>query len=369
MIPASSYQYVYVLFILLLTSLVGARYSLYGNDRILRDRKQKVGPALLLTFIMWLFIGFRPISIYFTDMVGYAEAMTLHTYEGIPVNISSNYLFTPLMAFLSSHNASPQTPIVILAAINLIGTFIAVRKLFPNDTLIMLLVVWGSFVSFATMTNGIKAGCAMSLLLCAIAYREKLFVGFFFLFLSMGFHHSMIMPIVAFIACLICRNCKIYFAIWIICLLCAILHVTFFQFLFGSMADESASSYLLSTLEDSNFGGRTGFRIDFVAYSSVPVLVGYYAIYKKRIESISYSFILNMYLLTNSVWMLCMYAPYTNRIAEIPWGILPFAMSYPFLKENWGGRQYRTFKRLAYGNVAFTFFMTFVYYMFIYLDR
>ncbi len=369
MIAAEIYQSVYISVIALLTLFVGYKYTSYEANRVYSGERENIFPSLLLVTIMIAFIGLRPISKAFTDMVGYAEAMSTHVFENVEVTWDNNYLFTPMMAFLSSHDASPRTPIIILAFINIFSTFLAVRKFFPNDTLIALLTVFGSFVYFATAVNGIKAGCAMGLLLCSIAYRDKLLISLLFLFLSFGFHHSMQMAVGAYAVCFVFRNSKFYFGIWLFALICALMHVTEFQEWFGTMTDESGASYLLTDIEDSSFGGRTGFRYDFVLYSSVPVIVGLFAIFKKEIKSTAYSFILNMYLLLDAIWMLCMYAPYNNRIAEIPWGVLPIALIYPLLKEHWGENQYSLARTLIYGNVAFTFFMNFVYYAYIHLDR
>ena len=369
MFVAESYQPIFVIVMTLLTFIIGARYSTYNNNRFIAKGNEKIIPSLTLAFFVLLFIGLRPISIVFCDMVGYAEAMTSHVFEDMPIRWDNNYFFTPLMALLSSNNASPQTPIIILAAINIVSTFVAIRKMFPKDTLIALLVVFGSFIYFTTATNGIKAGCAMGLLLCALAFRENLILSLSFLFLSMGFHHSMQMAVAAYVVCCFYKNSKTYFYVWIACLLLSLFHITYFQVLFGGMTDESGALYLLNSMEESGFGGRTGFRIDFVLYSSIPVVIGYYVIFKKKIASYSYRFLLNVYLLTNAVWMLCMYAPYTNRIAEIPWGILPVVTIYPFLRENLGKGQYKSFQKLAYLLVGFSFFMHFVYYAFIYINR
>lgn len=370
MIDAYYYEYFYIFIVLILTLATVRKYSSFSLERLSYKSKETSRELILVVLFMILFIGFRPFSIHFCDMIGYGEAMITHAFEYLPITWSGNYLFTPLMAFMSSHNCSERTPILVLAVINIVGSAIACKKLFPNDSLIAFLVVLGSFSAFGKLVNGIKAGCASSLLLCALAYRDNIKISVFFLFLSMGFHHSMQMAIAAYaVAHFYKTNEKTFFYIWGICLLLALAHVQYFQTLFGSMTDESGAGYLLTSMEESNFGGKTGFRIDFVLFSSVPVIVGYYAIFKEKIQSESYNFILNMYLITNAVWMLCMYAPYTNRIAEISWGIYPFALIYPFLKENWGPSQYVIFKKVVSGNVWFSFLMIFVYYTLIHVVK
>lgn len=372
MIPAEYYEYIYVLFVVSCCFIIGSKYANYTQNRLYDCVREPLEPTILLALVMVLFIGTRPISIMFCDMVGYADAMNSHIFEMIPITWDNNYVFTTLMAFLSRNGFSPRAPILILAAINIIFVVVAVRKIFPNDTLFAFVVILCAFGNYAKLVNGIKAGCAMSIFLCALAYHENKWLSCFFLFLSMGFHHSMQMPIVAYFVSKLIKNPdkqKWFFIIWIFCLIIAIAKIQYFQYFFGSLTDDSGASYLLSTIEDSGFGGRTGFRIDFVLYTSVPVYLGYYTLYKKGIQSAEYNFLLNIYLLTSAVWMLCMYAPYTNRIAEIPWGIYPIVLIYPFLNGNWGTSQYRIVQMIVNGAAIFLLFMSFVYYMFIHIVR
>ena len=370
MIDAYYYEYIYVFLVLVLTLSVIRRYSRYGQERVFSGEKEKPIKLIVVSLLCFVFIATRPFSIVFCDMMGYGDAMLTHVFEGQPITWSNNYLFTPLMAFLSSKGCEPRVPIVVLSGITIIGSAIAARKMFPNDSILAFLVILGSFSMFGKLVNGIKAGCAMSIFLCALAYRDKKWLSILLLVASMGFHHSMQVAVVAYIIASFYKgNEKVYFFIWIVCLLLAIAHVQYFQFLFGTMTDDSGARYLLSDYDDAGFGGKTGFRLDFVLFSAAPVLVGYTAIFIKNIQSESYKFLLNIYLLTSAVWMLCMYAPYTNRIAEISWGIYPIVLIYPFLKEKWGINQYKTLSKVVFYNVMFSFLMVYVYYTLIHINR
>lgn len=130
--------------------------------------------------------------------------------------------------------------------------------------------------------------------------------------------------------------------------------------MFAGIADESGAEYLSST--NSDWGGKSGFRIDFVVYSFMPVLVGFHAIYKHRIQSMMYDLLLKVYLTANAIWMLCMYAPFTNRIAYLSWLIYPIVLIYPLLNGNWGGNRYKVVSQIFIAHLAFTIFMKFVYY-------
>ena len=141
----------------------------------------------------------------------------------------------------------------------------------------------------------------------------------------------------------------------------SILHVTFFQDLFAGMTDAQGAGYLNFEM-DEHWASVIRFRPDFVLYSSVPVIIGFRMVNVHRVRSKMYDFILNMYLLTNSVWMLCMYATFTNRIAYLSWFIYPIVLIYPFLENKWGINQYRILRIVVYGHLVFTLFMQFIYY-------
>ena len=68
------------------------------------------------------------------------------------------------------------------------------------------------------------------------------------------------------------------------------------------------------------------------------------------------------YTFTNSVWMLCMYAEYTNRIAYLSWFMYPFVLIYPLICENWGIQKYRTLLKIMMCHLGFTLFMQIIYY-------
>lgn len=222
---------------------------------------------------------------------------------------------------------------LIIALIYFVGMWLCCRRLFPSNSFFAFLVCLGAFSTFSYGVNGIKAGAAASLFLIAIAYCNQLKIAIPFLLLSLGFHHSMVLPIAAFALAWYYRNTKVYFYGWIFCLIVATLHITFFQQFLAGFSDERGAEYLLSS--GQNWGGVTGFRIDFVIYSVVPIIIGFWALYRKFVESSTYEFILSIYLITNSVWMLCMYTNYNNRIAYLSWFLYPIVLIYPFLRRTW----------------------------------
>ena len=363
MIPAAYYQTIYLILVSLMTL---ALYTQYQGQNGLKEFKHTttdiIGVVLVLFLV--LFIGFRPVSYrYFCDMGNYASWYTLF-YEGelfvFDIN-KENILFDNLFAWWGSECLGYTSFFLFIAAIYFGAAYLGIRKLFPNHRLTAYLVFLAAFSTFSYGTNGIKAGAAASLFILAMGYRENLKVCIPLVLLSWGFHHSMIMVVAGFVLTLFVKNPKYYFAGWVLCFLMAAAHVTAFQQLFSDFTTEHGAEYLLG--DGGADGTKGGFRIDFILYSVMPVLVGYYAVFKKRLNlSPLYKDLLNLYLCLNGVWMLCMYASFTNRIAYLSWFLYPIVLIYPFLQEQWGKERYKTFSYVMLAHLGFTLFMNIIYY-------
>ena len=297
-------------------------------------------------------------------MVNYADWYN-YFYEGEPFLFdweTENLLFDNLFAWWGSERLGYTSFFVFMAVIYFGAAYLGIRKLFPNHRLTAYLVYLAAFSTFSYATNGIKAGAAASLFILAMGYRENLKVCIPLILISWGFHHSMIMVVAGFVLTLFVKNPKYYFYGWVFCFLMAAAHVTAFQHFFSDFTTEHGAKYLTDSLVE-NDGTKGGFRIDFILYSAMPVLVGYYAVFKKKMHlSPLYKDLLNLYLCLNGLWMLCMYAEFTNRIAYLSWFLYPIVLIYPFLQEQWGKSRYKTFGLVMLGHLGFTLFMNIIYY-------
>ena len=362
-IPAAWYGTIYVILLGIITlNVCWQRYSRYSVTRLSNLQTEAYMPSFIFAIFITLFIGFRPISGVFMDMGGYAADFMAGRYADMTE--FENFLFDRWRKFLCVADVDVYVFFVSIAIIYFMGMWVACRMLFPADTTLSFLVCLAAFSTFSYGTNGIKAGSAMSLFLIAIALkdRDKKLLTALFLWLSLGFHHSMILPLCAFGICMLVKNQKFHYRFWIFCVLMALFHVTAFQSLFASFSEEG-HGYITEVSQD--LWGKRGFRPDFILYSAMPVVVGYFVTKKHHIQDEKYNFILNLYTFLNAIWMLCMYANFTNRIAYLSWGIYPVALIYPFLRFEWKSKQYKTASIVAILHWLFTFFMTTIYYVFI----
>ena len=358
MFNASLYYPIYLFIVTILTFYATQMYNQRNLSDLNRTKTSKQIYALLVCLFMLLFIGLRPISgKYFLDMANYNTNYEVLFGERFWFDREAeNFFFDNWFAWMASEMIDITYVFLIFAAIYFSLMFVACRKLFPKDTFLAFMVYLAAFSTFSYGTNGMKAGMAASTFLVALAYYDKLWISIPLSLFTMGQHHSMALVIASYFLVLVVKNPKYYFGGWVVCVIMAALHISFFQFLFAGFADERGSEYLLGGL-------HSGFRLDFIIYSAVPVAIGYLMIFEYGLlKSRTYNIILNLYLTTNSFWMLCMYANYSNRIAYLSWFLYPIVLLYPFVNIIWYEQQIRYLRYVVYGHLAFTLFMTFIYY-------
>ena len=362
MISAWLYEYIYLLLVAILTFAQCFQYNRYSWTRVLNPAPQRNIVPLLLVVFLSLFIGFRPISQLFVDTIGYDEYYQFIFGEVFSFDWdTTDLVFINLMHYCASLRLDVSIFFLIISTIYFCGMYIACRKMFPRDSMFALLILLAAFSTFSYGVNGIRSGAAASIFLVALAYRDKKWLSYLLMALAYTFHHSMQALIVAYIIVSLVKQPKYYLWLWAFCFVMALLHVSFFQHLFAGFTDEQGAGYLMfDATEESVY--ITGFRLDFIMYSAMPILVGYYLIFKRKLQSERFNFIYNLYVLANSVWLLCIYASYTNRIAYLSWQLLPIVLIYPFFNEKLYPQQYKQANYIALAHLAFTLFMAFVYY-------
>lgn len=377
MLLVNIYEYILLLVATIGTLTLAKKYRRATFNQVLAERKSVALASIMLAVFFTLLIGLRPmgpgLSYMWGDSANYYNGYLMAEGDSFFIDFSvDEYLWQALFRYIASKKLGCTLLFFVCDALYFGCTYLACRKWFPRDTTMAYLVFLGAFSTFSYSYNGVRAGVAGALFLLGVAYYEKKWFSIILVVFSWGFHHSMQMPIAAYILTLFYKNPKWYFYSWAICVLIATAHITFFQEIFANMSDESGAGYLNNT-NVSDDGTEGGFRLDFLLYSAMPVLIGYKIVMKEKINvSKQYAALLHMYLCTNGIWMLCMYANFTNRIAYLSWFMYPFVLIYPFLKEDLRGmlflktrNQYFMLAKVAVYHLLFTLFMELVFYKFI----
>lgn len=350
------YQYIYLIptAIILLLFVGRSRTPNSQQTPVSRFSPLCIAIVLLLTF----FIGLRP-EFVGSDTTQYMQMYAYFKNVLFQFNVNvENLIFDNLFNYFGSLGFDISVLFILIAFIYFGCILIAVRKMFPQNQELAFLSYLVAFSTFSYGTDGIKAGAAAAIFLCALAYRDNKFLTIALALASVGFHHSMLVVVYAYILSSFYKQTKYYFYGWIVAVLLAIGHIGVFQTIFASYADDKAQVYLNS----GGAGYMTGFRPDFILYSAGPVFVGYLMYYIRGIRNAVYELWLRMYLTMNSVWMLCMYASYTNRIAYLSWFMYPIVLLYPYFGMYRDDNQLVEGKKVAEYHMWFTIFMVVVYY-------
>lgn len=319
--------------------------------------------ALVITF----FLGTRPISGAFIDMITYSDAFIMAKDRG-KVAFEVDPVFS-LLVKLNADFFSVETFFFACAALYVIPLAIATHRHHGKWGFAALLGFVGAFSFFTYGVNGIRHGIAGSLAVLAISFYDRKFIYALVGLMAIGTHKSMLLPLALFVLTYFVRRPFLYVALWIICLS--------INLAVGETATAALGRILPvneTDLRAENYFGvqgndKGGFRLDFILYSIVPVLISHLFADPKGREDVFYRRILSTYLATNAFWLLAMYAAYSNRFAYISWFILPWVIMAPHLPKRDALRLtegYPSSPALVGAALLAHFSFTYVMFMFVY---
>lgn len=304
----------------------------------LKSGKSKVTLPPISNYMNWMLMLFVIISIAFSPIEIYGDK---YNYEYIfnTISLASDvneakdigwYYYTYLS---KSIFGTSDLYFLLTAFIYIYGYYIFAKKYIPYGTIfIFLLACFSSFGFIFYGINTLRAGFSMALLLVAFTVPKNKFLFIFFAFFAVLCHKSMVLPLLAFILTRYYNHPKAYLRIWFVALAISFVNIgfisAFMQSNLGSF-DERSIGYFNA---DDNLVYKSGFRIDFIIYSAIPILLGFYYIVKLKINDVFYNRLFNTYLLVNAFWLLAIRMAFTDRVAYLSWFLIPFILLYPLLK-------------------------------------
>lgn len=330
-----------------------------------------------LVILLAIFIGSRPLfTRLFSDSMGYANNFINFGGLDISERVGSRgdndqgfqYFTAWCYKFLDAHGYFTAIALVYFGFAAWMS-----KAVFKGNAMGAFLMYVGAFSTFSYVTNGLRSGMAASfcfLGLGVLLSRKggfKILVALFFLGLGTQFHNSAKLTAVAILGGFIMSKWKgspkVMYAYY---LLCFVLYLTMHGTIETMMSeisfdnDHRYQDYLASDSED---GYYTGFRADFLLYSLMPIVLGWYVLFKKKLRSKPYEALLYAYIIANGFWVMLMEASFSNRFAYLSWCLYPFVLGYPCLRMNvWGRDQGKNGGFIILAQVGFSVFMDFVYY-------
>jgi hypothetical protein len=313
--------------------------------------------AFSVFILTTLFIGLRPVSKYFGDMVGYAHVYNGYA-NGNALTPDGDLLFNSYMKTCSS--IMNENAWFLLSACVYIGClYWTCKRVFPDYIFIAFLMCLTAFSFWGYAINGVRNGMATSIMVLAISFYNRKLVCLLLCILSIGIHKSMLLPFGALLLVWFYSNTRVYMLVWLVCIILSNILGNFWENLFSSTGlvnDERFSSYLTNTANAYQFSS-TGFRWDFLLYSTVPVVMGYYAVIHKGMKDRLYLLYLNTYIMANAFWILAIRASFSNRFAYLSWFLYPIVLIYPAIKMDIWKNPYPKIGIIIFLHFAFTYIM------------
>lgn len=365
-IPLRSYAAVFdyaILIMILIAFWQCAAGIVYSRD----TRALNAGWGMIFTTALILYMGMRPISGVFGDTINYAsEFNRIQAGSKSGWAFGKEWLFSFLFTWFAKYS-NLHAFFTLCSAIYVGSLWLAMRRIFKEYYYIPLLVIFCMFTFWTYGVNGIRNGMGASLFILAMTYVNNPLVMITLAICAAGLHTSVYLMIACAALAWFVKNSYYFLAAWIACVIISYFAGFTIQNILANLSifggEDRFSGYLTYSHEqmvNDGFVVEMRFRWDFILYSALGVVVGYYFIFKRKYQDEYYHWIYNTYLATNAFWVLVIRAAYSNRFAQISWFILPIVLIYPFMKKRfWQNHE----RMLGYAIVlfyAYTFLTVFV---------
>ena len=365
------YSTVYFILFLFLSWGTVLYYVGSNQQKILRSEGSPMqGAAFVLTVALTFYLGLRPLSGSFGDMNMYR-----HSYENIvngfsSMSLKTEWLWNNLTAFCKLSGFNVYEYFFIVEIGYFAGMFICAFILMRKNLWIAVLFFYISFSCYSFGTNGIRNGLGCSLELVAITLfalgGAKRPVGILLMTLAMGIHRSTALPGAAAIASLyLVKDTKTAIRFWIASIGISLVAGPLVENFFAALGFDDRMSDYASTNQDErsmNQFSASGFRWDFLLYSSFGTIMIWYVTQYRKFTDKVYSIIAITYLLCNAFWIMVIRSAFSNRFAYLSWFLYPVVMAYPLLRMNLWKDQDRKTAIIFFLYSGFTLFMFFIFY-------
>lgn len=356
----SLYNPTYLYSLLLLTLFYVAK--IYNKDEDLIDENTNNPLILIYVGLFVYFVGLRPISgYYFGDTSNYALTYNYFV-NGVKIldPESPEWVFEWLQ-YHCSKIMDVHGFFLLIEILYVVPVLWACRKLVPYHYTLLFVVCMGAFSFFSYGTNGIRNGMACSLIIAAIAcVNQNLLykiIGALLAFLAFNIHRSAALPIVCILGSFFVKDTRYIMGFWVASIFISLVAGGAVESFFTGLGfDDRMQDYSSQNIDASMFSS-TGFRWDFLLYSSMPILLGYYVVFVRQIWDRNYLLLLNTYILCNSFWVMMIRASYSNRFAYLSWFMYALVLAYPCLKLPVWEDQGRKAALIFMAHFAFTFYM------------
>lgn len=362
---AALYQPIY-LYSLLIISL---GYALILQGQNVGFLYYKTNNILILFYIiLFVFVvGLRPLSYVFVDTMNYAGSYKAFQAGTAIYDPNSKEWVFEWMMYHCSQIMDVHSFFLIIEIFYVFPVLWACYKFAPNHYLLMFIFCMGAFSFFTYGVNGIRNGMACSLIIAALAcvhgnIKEKI-IGALLCFAAFNIHRSTALPILCILGSFFVKDSRYIMGFWLFSIIVSLVAGGSVEQFFISLGfDDRMEGYSSENIDTGSFSS-IGFRRDFLLYSCIPIILGYYVLFVRKIWDKNYLLLLNTYILCNSFWVMMIRASFSNRFAYLSWFMYALVLAYPCLKLPVWKNQGSVAALILLAHFAFTFIMFEIVYL------
>lgn len=368
-------------------------YFSYAGSNDCRNllKKNSIAPALILTIFLIVYMGLRPVTFAFGDTINYAGDYRRATgAEMVAINIKDEWLWAVIMIACKASGMSVSGWFLLIAIGYLGFVLMACKRLIGENPWMGMLFFLSAFSTFTFGTNGIRNGLACSALTFILAYAAgknivHLCLAGIMAFFAYGCHHSIALPIAAFLAATyVIKSPKVAIYFWVASIgISLVAGGAVSNFFMGLGFDDRMTQYSNGMGEFGDQFSQTGFRWDFLAYSAMPVWLTWYVTKKAEKERKMYgdtaeeeetgitgagriadshsmrvfNILATTYILANSFWVMVIKAAFSNRFAYLSWFLYPIVLAYAVVRLHIWEDQDRKAGLILLAHAGFTLIM------------
>ena len=302
--------------------------------------------------MLLLLLGLRPISYTFGDMGNYYKHFLVYEAGGLPDG--GDLLFEWTMWLFATYLNAPLF-FFFCAAVYLVPILVAARRLLSQYWPLAFFFSIAQFDFYGYGVNGLRQGMAASIFLLAVVANRKWQVWVWSL-IAIGLHKSFAIPVALLFIVQFAWNPRHYVAGWFIFLVIAAISPAIGTMLADSML--LAGEYEQYIDPDSTFVeqfSKVGFRTDFILYSLLPIVIGGYFLFSRKVKDRLYTKLYCLYVGSNAFWLILMHTVLSNRIAYLSWCLMGFVIAYPLVRFRGMIAQHQVFSALLLAFYLFTF--------------
>ena len=307
------------------------------NGHVILSRQYNYRPIVAFTIFYIILYGFRPIADCFGDTINYRNGYELLQSYGVfnmrgDEDASSDVVFRYFQK-ICAKTVDIHIWFAIIMFFYMMMMLSGCKKIDYRHGALLMLFCIGSFQFYTYSVNGIRNGVACSFVIMAIAClcKEDKIWALIWSIIAIGCHKSTALPISTMFITYYFSKTKYMYIVWVGAIVVSLAIGGYIDDLLSAVNyDERLANNLQRDYADGVVLEHR-FRWDFLLYSFMPILLGWYTVFKRKYFNKTYIILLGTYIYANAFWVLAIRAIFSNRIAYLSWFIYPIVLAYPLL--------------------------------------